>query len=76
MEEGRSAFTIPIHKPTGERFLGRPRYGWEDNIRMNLKEIGVNMRNWVDSTEDRDNWRAHVHAVLKLWVPLVLELVN
>ena len=52
MQEGRSTFKILkilTHKPTGKRPLGRPRCRWEDNIRMNIKEIGINMRNWVDS---------------------------
>ena len=40
--------------PTGKRPLGRPRHRWEDNIRMNLKEIGINMRNWVDLAQDRN----------------------
>ena len=40
-------------KPTGKRHLGRPRRRWEDNIRMDLKEIGI-MRNWIDPAEDRD----------------------
>jgi hypothetical protein len=44
-EEGRSAFKILTGKPTGERPLGRPRRRWEDNIRMDLKEIGINTRN-------------------------------
>jgi hypothetical protein len=52
MEEGRSAFKILIGKPTGKRILGRPRLRWEDNIRMDLKEIGINTRNWVDSAQD------------------------
>ena len=55
-------------KPTGKRPLGRPRRRWEDNIRMDLKEIGMNTRNWVDSTQDRDYWRALVNAALNLWV--------
>ena len=45
-EEG--AFKILTDKPTGKRPLGRPRRRWEDNIRMNIKEIGINTRNWVD----------------------------
>jgi hypothetical protein len=49
MEEGRSAFKILAHKPTGKRPLGRPTCRWEDNIRMDLKETGIAMRNWVDS---------------------------
>ena len=49
MEQGRSAFKILSGKPTGKRRLGRPRRRWEDNIRMDLKEIGINAGNWVDS---------------------------
>jgi hypothetical protein len=45
MEEDRSAFKILTGKPTGKRSLGSPRHRWEDNIRMDLKEIGINMRN-------------------------------
>ena len=53
MEEGRSAFNILTGKPTGKRPLRRARLRWEDNIRMDLKEI-VNMRNWLGSAQDRD----------------------
>ena len=49
MEEGRSAFKILVGTPAGNRPLGRPRRRWEDNIRMDLIEIGINTRNWVDS---------------------------
>ena len=48
MEKGRSGFKILTGKRTGKRRLGRPRRRWEDNIRMELKEIDINMRNWVD----------------------------
>ena len=48
MEEGRSAFKILTDKPTGKRPLGRPRRRWEDNIRMDLEEIGISAGNWVD----------------------------
>ena len=41
-------------KPTGKRPLGRPRRRWEDNIRMDLEEIGINAGNWADSAQDRD----------------------
>ena len=58
MKEGRSAFKIVTGKPTGKRPLGRPRRIWEDNIRMDVKEIGINTRNWVDLAQDRDYWRA------------------
>ena len=49
MEECRSAFKILTGKPIGKRALGWPRHKWEDNIRMDLKEVGVNMKNWGDS---------------------------
>jgi hypothetical protein len=68
-EEGRSAVNILVSKPTGKRPLGRPRRRWEDNIRMDLKEIGINTKNWVDSAQDKDYWRAVVNAALNLRVP-------
>ena len=64
MEEGRSVFKILIGKTIGKRPLGRPRRRWEDNIRTDLKEIGINTRNCVDSTQDRDYWRVLVNAAL------------
>ena len=54
MEEGRSGFKILTGTRTGKRPLGRPRSRWKDNIRMDLKEIDFNTRNWVDSAHDRD----------------------
>ena len=69
MEEGRSAFKILTDTPIGKRPLGRPRRRWEDNIRMDLKEIGTNSRNWVNSTQGRNYWRALVNATLSLRAP-------
>ena len=70
MEVGRSAFTILTITPIGKRPLGGPsRRRWEDNIRMDLKEIDINSKNWVDSAQDRDYWRAIVNATLNLRVP-------
>ena len=51
MKEGRSAFKTLTGKPTGKRPLGRPSRRWEDNIRMDLEEIGINAVNWVDSAQ-------------------------
>jgi hypothetical protein len=65
MEEGRCAFKILTGMPTGKRPLESPR----DNNRMDLREVGVNMRNWVDSTQDRDYWRALVNVALNLQDP-------
>ena len=54
MEEGRSAVKILTGKLTGKRPLGRHKHRWEDNIRVDLTEMFVNSRNWVDSTRDMD----------------------
>ena len=56
-------------KQNGKRPLGRSRLRCEDNIRMDLKEIGINTRNWVNSVQDKDYWRALVNAALNLRVP-------
>jgi hypothetical protein len=68
MEEGRSALRS---KPTEKRPLGRPQRRWEDNtsITMDLKEIGINSRNCVDSAQDTYYWRAHVNETLNLRIP-------
>ena len=58
-----------VNKPTGKRPLGRPRRRWEDNIRMDLEEIGINEENWLDWAQVMDYWRALVNAALKLQVP-------
>jgi len=54
VDEGRSAFKILTCTLRGKRPLGRLRCKWEDNIRMDLKGIGINTRNWVDSSQDMD----------------------
>ena len=57
-------------------FLGRPRRRWEDNIRMDLKKIGINTKNLVDSALDRDYWRTLVNMTLNLRVSYSIELVK
>ena len=69
MEEGSSDFKILTREPTRKGPLGRPRCRWEDNIRKDLEEIGIDAGNWVDSAQDRDNWRALVNAACNLRVP-------
>ena len=69
MEEGRSAFKILTGKPPGKRPLGRTMRRWEDNIRMDLEEIGINTMNRVDLAQDGDYWRALVNAALNLRFP-------
>ena len=58
-----------VGKPEGKRPLGRPRRRWEDNIKMDLREVGCDPREWIDFAEDRDQWRAYVLAVMNLRVP-------
>ena len=68
MEEARSSFKILTGTRAGKIPLKRSKRRWEDNIRIDLKEIVINTRNWVDSAQDRDYWRAFVNAALHLRV--------
>ena len=56
-------------KPEGKRPLGRPRRIWEDNIKMDLREVGCDPGEWIDLAEYRDQWRAYVRAVMNLRIP-------
>ena len=56
-------------KPEGKRPLGRPRRRWEDNIKIDLREVGSDPGDWIALSEDRDQWRAYVRAVMNLRVP-------
>jgi hypothetical protein len=58
-----------VGKPEGKRPLGRTRHRWEDNIRLDLQEVGCGAIDWIELAEDRDRWRAHVNAVMNLRVP-------
>jgi len=69
MREGRGVYRVLVGKPKGRRPLGRPRCRWEDNIRMNLQEVGCGCVDWTELAQDRDRWRALVSAVMNLWVP-------
>ena len=62
------SFKVLTVKATGKKLLRSPRHRWEDNIRMDLKEIGISMRNWVNSSQVMDYWRALVSAELNLQV--------
>ena len=69
MEEGRVVYRVLVGKPEGRRPLGRPRRGWEDNIRMYLWEVGCGCVDWMELAQDRDRWRALVSAVMNLRAP-------
>jgi hypothetical protein len=69
MGEVRGAYNIFVGKSEGRRPLGRPRHRWEDNIKMDLGEIGFGNVDWICLAEDRDRWRSLVNTVMSLWVP-------
>jgi len=57
-----------VGRPEGKRPLGRPRRRWEDNIKMDLQEVGCWGMDWIELAQDRDRWRAVVNAVMNVWV--------
>jgi hypothetical protein len=69
MGERRGAYRALVGKLEGRRPLGRPRCRWEDNIKMDLREVGYGGADWVDLAQDRDRWRALVYTVMNLLVP-------
>ena len=69
MEQSRNAHRVLVGKRERKRPLGRPRCRWEDNIKMDLREVGCDPAEWIDIAEDRDQWRAYVRAVMNLRVP-------
>ena len=69
MEPLRNAFRVLVRRLEGKSPLGRPRRRWEDNIRMDLREVSCDPCEWIDLAEDRDQWRAYVRAVMNLRVP-------
>ncbi|KAJ4438682.1 hypothetical protein ANN_14629 [Periplaneta americana] len=66
MGESRNAYRVLVGRPEGKRPLGRPRRRWEDNIKMDLREVGYADREWINLAQDRDQWRAYVRAAMNL----------
>jgi hypothetical protein len=69
MEEMRNAYSILVGKPERKRPLGRPRSVWEDNIIMDLWEIGWAVVDWIHPAQDGEQWRDLVNTVMNLWIP-------
>jgi hypothetical protein len=69
MGEGIGVYRVLVGRPAGKRPLGRPRHRGEDNIKMDLREIGIDGANWIQLVEDRVQWRAFVNTVINLRVP-------
>jgi hypothetical protein len=65
----RNAYRILVGKPEEKRPLGRPRRRWEDNIRIDLREIGWGGMDWIHLAQNRDQWRALVNTAMNLWIP-------
>jgi hypothetical protein len=64
MVKGRGVCRVLVGKPEGRRLLERPRYRWEDNIKMDFQEVGCGDMDWIELAQDRDRWRALVNAVM------------
>ena len=73
MWERRGVYRVLVEKPEGYRPLGRPRRKWEDNIKMDLQEVGCGDIDWIKLAQDRDRWRALVNAVMNLRVTYSAE---
>jgi len=69
MGVGRGVYRVLVGKPEGKRPLGRLRRRWEDNIKMDLQEVGCGGMDWIELAQEWDRWRALVNAVMNLRVP-------
>jgi hypothetical protein len=68
MGEGKAVYRILVGTPEGTGSLGRPRRRWDDNLKMDLEEVGCGVDK-IELDQDKDRWRALVNAVMNLWVP-------
>jgi hypothetical protein len=66
---GRGVCSILVGRPEGKRPLGRSRRWWDDNIKLELRELGIDGANWIRLAQDRGQWRAFVDTVMNLRIP-------
>jgi transcription termination factor 2 len=69
MEEGRGIYSVLVGRPEDKRPLGKLRRRWEDNIKIDLREIGIDGANWIRLATDKVQWLAFVSTVMNLRVP-------
>ena len=70
----RGVYRVLVGKPEGKGPLERPRHKWDDNIKMDLQEVGCGGMDWIVLVQDRDRWWALVNAVMNLGVPKMLGI--
>jgi hypothetical protein len=69
MGQWKGVYRPLVGRPEGKRPLGKPRRRWEDNIKMELREIGIYVANWIRIAQERVQWRAFVNTIMNLRVP-------
>ena len=74
MGQERGVYRVLVGKSEGKRPLRRPRRRWEDNIKMDLQEVGGGCGDWMEFAQDRERWRALVSTVMNIRVPKMWEI--
>jgi hypothetical protein len=76
MGEGRGIYRVLVGRPEGKRPLGRPRRRWEDNIKLDLREKGIDVSNWIRLAQDKVQRRALVHTIMNVLVPYLNNILH
>jgi transposase len=67
--DDNGVYRVLVGRPEGKRPLGRPRRKWEDNIKMDLRDLGIDGANWIQLAQDKVQWRAFVNTVMNFRLP-------